>query len=214
MSGIFEAYDQEFNALSREISNASNTFRDTESASKRDVQAKQIDGLFSQVTELIKQMEVEVRSLDPATRKTLSEKMAQYKRAVASLKTDFNSRRNQADSSALMGGKSAADRQRLLDTNEKIARQNDMIANATKTVAETEDVGLEITTELARNRQKIESSQAKASEFTGMTDVARRMLGSMQRRDTRQKWIMGFVATVLVIAIALTVYFSSAKKKN
>jgi len=213
MSGIFEAYDQEFNALSREISNASNDFRDTESSSKRDIQAKQIDGLMSQASELIKQMEVEVRSLDASTRKSLTEKVTQYKRALASLKTDFNSRRNQADNSSLLGTKSGADRQRLLDTNDKIARQNEMIANASKTVAETEEVGLEITSELARNRQKIESSQAKAGEFTGMTDVARRMLGSMQRRDTRQKFIMFFVAVVLVIAIVCTVYFSSKKKK-
>lgn len=36
-----------------------------------------------------------------------------------------------------------------------------MIANAYRTVAETEEVGLEITSELARNREKIESSRAK-----------------------------------------------------
>ncbi len=38
-----------------------------------------------------------------------------------------------------------------------------MIANAYRTVAETEEVGLEITSELARNREKIESSRAKVS---------------------------------------------------
>ncbi len=43
----------------------------------------------------------------------------------------------------------------------RIARQNEVIANATRTVAETEEVGLEITSELARNREKIESSRAK-----------------------------------------------------
>ncbi len=36
-----------------------------------------------------------------------------------------------------------------------------MIANATRTVAETEEVGLEITQELSRNREKIESSRAR-----------------------------------------------------
>ena len=43
----------------------------------------------------------------------------------------------------------------------RIARQNEMIANATRTVAETEEVGMEITSELSRNREKIESSRAK-----------------------------------------------------
>ena len=95
------------------------TFRDTDSASKKDSQCKQIDGLFNQASDLIKQMEVEVRSLDPATRKSLTEKVAQYKRALSSLKTDYTSARDQADRSALVGTKSGADRQRLLDTNDK-----------------------------------------------------------------------------------------------
>lgn len=46
----------------------------------------------------------------------------------------------------------------------RLNRQNDMILNATRTVQETEEVGLEITQELARNREKIESSRARVSE--------------------------------------------------
>ncbi len=40
-----------------------------------------------------------------------------------------------------------------------------MILNATRTVQETEEVGLEITSELARNREKIESSRARVSDI-------------------------------------------------
>ena len=36
-----------------------------------------------------------------------------------------------------------------------------MINNAIRTVAETEEVGLEITTELQRNREKINSAHTK-----------------------------------------------------
>lgn len=36
-----------------------------------------------------------------------------------------------------------------------------MISNAHRSVLETEEVGMEITSELARNREKIESSRAK-----------------------------------------------------
>jgi len=38
-----------------------------------------------------------------------------------------------------------------------------MILNAQRTVAETEEVGIEITNELARNREKIDSSRARVS---------------------------------------------------
>ena len=48
-------------------------------------------------------------------------------------------------------------------TVRRLARQNDMIAGAHRTVMETEDVANDITSELARNREKIESSRSKVS---------------------------------------------------
>ena len=37
-------------------------------------------------------------------------------------------------------------------------------------MAETEEIGMEITSELARNREKIQSAHAKVHEFGGVTD--------------------------------------------
>ena len=48
----------------------------------------------------------------------------------------------------------------------------------------------------------------------GLTDSARRLLGSMQRRDIRQKMILVFVAIVLIIAISVTIYFTQIKKNK
>lgn len=45
----------------------------------------------------------------------------------------------------------------------RINRQNETIRNATKTVAETEEVAINITSELNRNREKIESTRDKVS---------------------------------------------------
>ena len=43
-----------------------------------------VEGLLSQAGDLIKQMEVEVRSHDPATRKVLLDKVGQYKKSMLS----------------------------------------------------------------------------------------------------------------------------------
>ena len=43
----------------------------------------------------------------------------------------------------------------------RLLRQNEMIANAQRTVAETQDVGIEITNELRRNTEKINASHSK-----------------------------------------------------
>lgn len=94
---------------------------------------------------------------------------------------------------------------------DRLLRQNEMIENAHRTVLETEEVGMEITTELQRNREKIQSSRAKAAEFVGVTDTARRMLASMNRRENRIKMMMVFLTCVLIVAIIITVYYTVKK---
>lgn len=65
-------------------------------------------------------MEVEIRSHDTATRKVLSEKITQYKKSLASLRTDFERARTESQRSNLVAeSKSSADRQRFMDTNDK-----------------------------------------------------------------------------------------------
>mmetsp|Transcript_24990 Transcript_24990/g.23969 ORF Transcript_24990/g.23969 Transcript_24990/m.23969 type:complete len:216 (-) Transcript_24990:114-761(-) len=210
---IFDAYDQEFNSLCQEISK---TLSELKGYSNSDVDKtsgliRQCEGLLSQASDLFKQMEVEIRSHDPATRKALIEKVNGYKKSLLKHRSDFERGKEQAQRSSLIGDKSIEHRQKYLDVNDKVGRQNDMIANSLRTVAETEEVGLEITSELARNREKIQSSHGKVNEFAGITDSARRLLSSMARRDVKQRFILVFIAIVLIIAISVTIYFATKK---
>ena len=118
MSSIFEAYDSEFSAIGKEINKNINELKnDTDDRAPSII--KQIDALFSQSHDLIKQMEVEARSHDAATRKILTEKLAQYKKSTGTLKSDFERAKEQAQRSHLIGSKSMEQRQRLLDANDK-----------------------------------------------------------------------------------------------
>ena len=51
----------------------------------------------------------------------------------------------------------------------------------------------------------------QAHEFTGITDTARRLLASMNKRETRQKYTLVFIGVVLVIAIIITIVYSTKK---
>eukprot|EP01031_Cornospumella_fuschlensis_P041133 gene41133-50183_t len=204
---IFDAYDSEFAALTKDITkNLSELKNDPQSGSSA---IKMIDALLSQTQDLIKQMEVELRSHDAATRKSLTEKVNVYKKTRQNLKSDFERAKEESERSALIGEKSAEHRQRLLNANDKLSRQNEMIMNAHRTVLETEEAGEEILGELGRNREKILSSREKAHEFTGITDTARRLLASMNKRETRQKYTLVFIGVVLVIAIIITIVYST-----
>lgn len=210
---IFDAYDSEFSALSQDISKNISEYRTYSSNPEKSSNlVKHVDALLIQAGDLVKQMEVEIRSHDSATRKVLSEKITQYKKSLSSLRSDFERARTESQRANLsMDSKSVADRERFKNVNDKLSRQNDMILNAQRTVGETEDVALEITTELAKNREKIESAHSKVREFSGMTDSARRLIHSMNKREVQQKFVMVALAIIILAAIAFVIYYTTKK---
>lgn len=115
---VFEAYDHEFASIIKEINKNINDLKQTDAGDTSSL-VKQIDALFNQTADLIKQMEVEIRSYDPATRKVLNEKVSQYKKSRQSLRGDYDRAREQSERSALIGEKSVEHRQRMLNANDK-----------------------------------------------------------------------------------------------
>ena len=77
------------------------------------------DALLSQAQDLIKQMEIELRGHDAGTRKILGEKVAEYKKSLTNLRGDFEKAKESSQRSALIGGKSGEQRERLLNANDK-----------------------------------------------------------------------------------------------
>lgn len=119
-NSIFEAYDQEFKNVSGEIQRNINELRSFPAGSDRPASViRHIEGLISQANDLVKQMNVEVRSQEPSSRKILTEKVNSYMRSLQSAKQDFERAREVSQRSDLIGERSGADRQRLLDTNSK-----------------------------------------------------------------------------------------------
>ena len=118
---IFDAYDQEFSSLSQEISKNNAELKSCASsdADKASGLVRLVEGLLSQAGDLIKQMEVEVRSHDPATRKVLLDKVATYKKSMLTHRSDLERAKEVSSRSALLGTKSIEQRQRLLDANDK-----------------------------------------------------------------------------------------------
>jgi len=141
--------------------------------------------LLDQVADLLKQMSVEVRSLEGNERQEKNAMMAGYKTRHEETKIQVKTAKTAANKRALLGdadGKSLEHRERMVDTNDKLARQNEMILNAQRIVAETEDVGADITSTLGDNRAKIESSRDKVKELHGDLDAADRITKSMVDR--------------------------------
>ena len=184
---IFVAYEEEYvstcNHLSTLIAELHSSSSAAESNTHSNGKIESTNELLQQATDLIKQMEMEVRSQEPATKKMLLEKVAQHKQTLVAHRSNFGRAKEQSQRSSLLGTKSIEQRERFMDANDKLLLQNDKIASAHRTVAEVEDVGMDITNELLRNREKILASHAKVDEFTGITDSARRLVKGMEDRE-------------------------------
>ena len=129
----------------------------------------------------MKQMEMEARQTeDPTQKKAQQDKILQHKKSV-------RESCEETQRSDLMGNKSAGQRHRLQDANDQLLRQNELLANAQRTVAATEDIGTTISAELLQNRTKIEASTAKVNEFSAITDSAK---GFVKRMENREKCVV------------------------
>jgi chromosome segregation ATPase len=144
------------------------------------------DGLIQETNSLLKDAGMEARMVsDKDDKKVLLALVDELKKQVIKLKEKIDSgllRKDAGGTFASNGNKSSQHRSRMEDTNDKISRQNDTILNATRMVAETEEVGHEIINELQSNREKIISAQNKNKELNNELDDAQKRIASMEAR--------------------------------
>ena len=188
MAEIFESYEEEFRSVAADAQKKLSDVLtyETNPEKKRGI-LRQAEPQVAQLEGLIKQMKVEVRSQDPATKASLSVKVVSYEKALASMKADLGRAREKEDKDSLLGGgagagMSTAQRQRLLDTNDRLANQNRTIDNARKVMAETEQVGIQIGEELESNREKIQNIRGKVGEVQGLTTQASKLVKDIGKR--------------------------------
>ncbi|EGZ23661.1 hypothetical protein PHYSODRAFT_295979 [Phytophthora sojae] len=219
MTTIFDGYDEEYRALTGDISKKISEIASYEDQKdKKKASIVHVGDLLTQATQLIQQMELEVRSLDAATRRELSKKVDQYKKSLASLSADHKKIREKEEREGLLGDRdgnaaSAEHRSRMAAATNKMKGTTDKLAAARKEIADTEEVALAIGDELSRNREKIEATHAKVK---GVNEMARRggnIVGRMSARDKRQRLALSIAAGFIVIAILLLIYFGIFKKK-
>jgi hypothetical protein len=172
----FEAYYEEFTRLFEQITTSTSTTDTTTSDNKN----AQQEALFRQCHEILQQLAVEARDVDDAlTKRDLSQRVKHEKSRLTALEQEHE-KRNLMTGASVSGGGSAQHKQ--LDKNEAaMARQNETLERARRTMQETEAVGLEVTHELGQNRAKIESTKGRVGELTSLTDQAGNLLKSMSK---------------------------------
>lgn len=180
--------------------------------------SQSIDDTIRQCFELVKQMELQARSQPKTEKRTeLLDRVRSYHTTVKGLETEFKAAKEQCERETLFHETDLDDpishdcRACLLDTSESLDRQNRALHRSIGILQETEMVGLEITSELARNRETITSTSIRVGEVGTMAKGARRMIRNMTRREVQQRMVMVAVALMVVAASGIVLYVSFKK---
>ena len=99
-----------------------------------------------------------------------------------------------------------ATKERLLENEELMQKQQESLDRARNVMADTESVAMEITTELGRNRETMESAHGRVKQVSGLTNRARRLLQNMNRRRVQQKLALYSISLIIVIVVMILLW--------
>ena len=182
--------------------------------------------LLTQTKDLLKQMTIESRSFLPNNNDNDHEEckkiLAIAKANHANLKDDVTSIQNDVQHYLLLATATSTSnnnnnnkkrnknnnshnsdiQQHLLSKSiTTLHNQNSTLENSKKIMADTELIAMEITDELARNRETIQSAHSRVRGVNTLSNHARRILVNMNRREVQQKMVVYGVGVVLVLVL-------------
>lgn len=215
MSEVFEGYERQYCELSANLS------KKCSSASVLDGEQKQqkISGIKSGLEDaeaLIRKMDLEARSLQPNVKGMLLAKLREYKSDLNNLKTDVKkissvslaARDELLESGMLETEMTSTDpRGRLMMSTERLNQSSDRIKDSRRTMLETEELGVSILQDLHNQRESLLHAHSTLHGVDDYIGKSKKILTTMTRRMSRNKWIVGSIIAAIVFAILLILYF-------
>ncbi|GAB4831680.1 Vesicle transport v-SNARE 11 [Ancistrocladus abbreviatus] len=217
MSEVFEGYERQYCELSASLSKKLTSAGLGDGEQKKQ-KISEVKAGIEQAESLIRKMDLEARSLQPNVKAVLLAKLREYKSDLNNLKSQVkqisSANPNQAARDELLESGmadaltvSADQRARLMTSTERVNKSSDRIRDSRKTMLETEELGVSILQDLHQQRQSLLHAQNTVHGVDENIGRSKRILTNMSRRMGRNKWIIGAIIVVLVIAIILILYF-------
>ncbi|VFQ65145.1 unnamed protein product [Cuscuta campestris] len=219
MSQVFQGYERQYCELSSNLSKKCTTASGLDGEQKKQ-KISEVRSDLEDAEALIRKMDLEARSLQPNVKGQLLLKLREYKNDLNNLKngvkriTSANANQAARDDlleSGMADAKVSTDqRQRLMMSTERLNQSSDRIREGRKMMFETEELGVSILQDLHQQRQSLLHAHNTLHGVDDNISRSKKILTNMSRRMSRNKWIIGLIVTVLLIAIALILYFKLA----
>ncbi|KAL8117164.1 hypothetical protein AgCh_015174 [Apium graveolens] len=217
MSEVFEGYERQYCELSDNLSKkcTSATLVDGEQKKQK---LSEVKAGLDEAESLIRKMDMEARSLQPNVKAVLLAKLREYKSDLNNLKSQVkrisSTNLNEAARDDLLeSGMADAQmvsqdqRGRLLMSTERLNKSSDRVRESRRTMLETEELGVSILHDLHQQRQSLLHANNTLHGVDDNISKSKKVLTAMSKRMSRNKYIIGSIVAVLVLAIVLILYF-------
>ncbi|XP_010495866.1 PREDICTED: vesicle transport v-SNARE 13 [Camelina sativa] len=218
MSLVFERYERQYCELSANLSKKCTSPNALDDGEQKKQKLSDIKSGVEEAEALVKKMDLEARSLPPNVKSSLLVKLREYKSDLNNFKTEVKritsgNLNATARDELLEAGRadtltaSADQRSRLMMSTERLGRSTDRVKDSRRTMLETEEIGVSILQDLHGQRQSLLRAHETLHAVDDNVGKSKKILTAMTRRMNRNKWTIGAIITVLVLAIILILYF-------
>jgi vesicle transport through interaction with t-SNAREs protein 1 len=219
MADILRSYEQQFGIICADI--MSNISRASSTPDKSSA-ITLIDNLFQEASEIIEQMDLEIRDINSAIKRTPEEKekytniIKSYKKELSKLETEFN---KQVKSQKVNKSISSNFEIQLNDDEDEelndLRRENQAsmqsasgnLERGYKIVLETEETGNNILRDLFGQREQITRSRDRMREANSNLGKSSRIVGDMARRLIQNKLILIGMCFLLFLFLIFIIYY-------
>ncbi|KAG7632974.1 SNARE domain [Arabidopsis suecica] len=217
MSQGFERYERQYCEISANLSKKCTSAIALDGEQKKQ-KLSEIKSGVEEAEALVKKMDLEARSLPPNVKSSLLVKLREYKSDLNNFKTEVKritsgNLNATARYELLEAGMadtltaSADQRSRLMMSTDHLGRTTDRIKDSRRTILETEELGVSILQDLHGQRQSLLRAHETLHGVNDNVGKSKKILTTMTRRMNRNKWTIGAIITVLVLAIIFILYF-------
>lgn len=213
---LIKDYEQQYAALTAEITAQIGRLVIFSGAERRELNSK-IDSNLAEAQDLLEQIGLEIRELEPSARTTWTNKQNCCQAELKRLQSDYKN----AQEKALSSYDSLDDfedigirdeqKQRLLNNSEMIERTGNKLTEGYRVILETEQIGTQVLQDLHHQRESIQNTRAKLRETNADLGRSSRVLNSMVMRALREKAVLYGVGVFFILIVTLSIYFSVSK---
>lgn len=215
-SELFREYESDFQRLQESIEEQLQASRAVSAPDQNELHClKEAERHIGRADQSLKQMEKEARGLPPNQRTSLEGTLTRYRTALSEQRRAVSDAKEQAQRRSLLGedssdgasviGKSSKDRERFRDVHGSLQDSTDKLQQAHRVALETEQVGIDVMSDLRAQREVINRTRGNVAEIGANVGQAKRMLEDMLRRAKANKLIT--IAAVIFLLIFTLVAF-------